>query len=129
LPRCRHCQQQKWRDVAGFWATPRRALLLALQVLDSGRNKLSLVLAAIVSAVAVMQVAIDPDKPAFAAFLNYFFCQFPESDHRMPFDVFFSPNLLLVAMRNEAALSLAPKKAASAPRLPVRITRLLLKGF
>src|SRR5215471_21234595 len=41
----------------------------------------------------------------------------------------FSPNLLLVAMRNEAALSLAPKKAASAPRLPVRITRLLLKDF
>src|SRR5579863_8213428 len=41
----------------------------------------------------------------------------------------FSPNLLLVAMRNEVALSLAPKKAASAPRLPVRITRLLLKDF
>src|SRR5437588_3279576 len=41
----------------------------------------------------------------------------------------FSPNLFLVAMRNEAALSLAPKNAASAPRLPVRITRLLLKDF
>src|SRR5579871_3195705 len=41
----------------------------------------------------------------------------------------FSPNLLRVAMRKEAALSLAPKKAASAPRLPVRITRLLLKDF
>src|SRR5207302_9924378 len=40
-----------------------------------------------------------------------------------------SPNLFLVAMRNEAALLLAPKKAASAPRLPVRITRLLLKDF
>src|SRR5579871_4077213 len=41
----------------------------------------------------------------------------------------FSPNVLLVAMRREAALPLAPKKAASAPRLPVRITRLLLKDF
>src|SRR5581483_3550250 len=41
----------------------------------------------------------------------------------------FSPKVLLVAIRNEAALSLALKKAASAPRLPVRITRLLLKAF
>jgi hypothetical protein len=51
-------------------------LLLALQVLDSGRNNFGLVLLAIVSAVAVMQVAIDPDKPAFGAFLNYFLRQF-----------------------------------------------------
>src|SRR5437879_342842 len=42
---------------------------------------------------------------------------------------FLSPNSVLVAMRREAALSLAPKKAASAPRLPVKITKLLLKDF
>src|SRR5579871_2827131 len=60
--------QPEWRGVAAFWATPHRALALALQVLDSGRNNFGLVLA-IVSTVAVMQVAIDPDKPAFGAFL------------------------------------------------------------
>ncbi len=72
------------RGAAGLVATPRRVLLVALQVLDSGRNNLGLVLPAIVSAVAVMQVAIDPDKPAFGAFLDYFLGQFPEGDHGMP---------------------------------------------
>lgn len=59
-------------------------LLLALQVLDPGRNNFGLVLRAIVSALAAVQIAIDPDKPSFGAFLDHFLGQFPESDHGMP---------------------------------------------
>src|SRR5690349_7637079 len=68
-------------------ATPPYGLLLALQVLESGRNDFGLQLrAVIVPALAVMQVAIDPYEPAFGAFLNDFLRQFPESDYRVPFD-------------------------------------------
>jgi hypothetical protein len=107
---------------------PRKGLLPALQVLDFGRNNFSLVLA-IVSAVAGVQVAIDPDEPAHGAFLDYFLGQFPEGGHGVPLDVFFFAKLALGRDANEAALSLAPKKAASAPRLPVRITTLCRRKF
>lgn len=42
------------------------------QLLDSGRHDFRLVLPGIVSAIALMQVAVGPDKPAFAASLSYF---------------------------------------------------------
>ena len=47
-------------------------LTFCIQIFDFGRNNFGVVLAAIVSAVAVMQVAIDPDKPAFGAFFDHF---------------------------------------------------------
>jgi|SRR5579872_173603 len=118
------------RGAAVLSATPCKIYFLRSRYLILVANHFGLELRAIlVSDLAVMQVAINPDEPTFGAFQDDFLGQFPESDYGMPLDVFFSPNLFLVAMRNEAALSLAPKKAASAPRLPVRITRLLLKDF
>jgi hypothetical protein len=42
-----------------------------------------------------MQVAIDPDKPAFSAFLNYFLGQFPENDDGASFDIFFAKLIFL----------------------------------
>ena len=59
-----------------------QGLLLALQVLDSGGNDFGLVLrAVIVPDLAVVQVAIDPDEPAFGAFLHYILGQVPEGDN------------------------------------------------
>ena len=69
-------------------------LVLAVQVLDSGRNDFGLKLRrVIVPGLAVMQVAIDLDESAFRAFLNYFLPQFPEGDDGVPFDVFFFAKL------------------------------------
>jgi len=70
-------------------------LILAIQVPDSGRNNFGLILRAVfVPDLAVMQVAIDPDEPAFGAFLDYFLGQLPESDHGVPLDVFFFAELV-----------------------------------
>jgi hypothetical protein len=53
---------RKWRGVADLRLRP-VALLLPVQVFDSGRNNFGIKLRAIIgSALAVMQVAIDPDK-------------------------------------------------------------------
>ncbi len=71
-------------------AAPRRILLFAVQVLDSGRNDFGLKLRGVIApSLAVMQVAIDLDESAFGAFLNDFLRQLTESDDGVPFDVFF----------------------------------------
>jgi hypothetical protein len=85
---------ENWRGVAGLRLRPVGALFLPVQVLDSGRNDFGFKLwGVIASSLAVMQVAIDLDEPAFGAFLNYLPRQFPESDDGVPFDVFFFAKL------------------------------------
>jgi len=68
---------------------PRPANLLAVQVLDLGRNDFGPELFDIIfHDLAVVQVAVDLDEPAFRAFHDYFLGQFPESNDGVPLDIF-----------------------------------------
>jgi hypothetical protein len=85
---------EAWRGVAGFLGHAPQGLLLALKVLDSGRNDFGFKLRGFIApSLPVMQVAIDLDEPAFGAFLNYFLRKLSESDDGVPFDVFFFAKL------------------------------------
>lgn len=79
----------KWRGHSRFLTMPRKGLALVLQVLDFGRNHFLLILRQFLTLhLAVMQVAIDPNEPAFGTFLNYFHGPVHGSDHEVPLGIF-----------------------------------------
>ena|SRR6266404_2877574 len=121
---------EKWRGAAhSLDHAPQ--LSLAVQVLDLGRNYFGPKLPNIaLYDLAIVQVAVDPDEPGFGAFLDYFPGQFPKRDNEVPLDIFFVAKRGIGGHVKGSSVVIGSEEGCiCGPRLPVRITRLLLYGI